>query len=152
MYAILQYWCYAIDIYLMHMVNWSCDRPIRSCVSTEQRLQAQISQRCRSTCKYACDNYGQMVKIVNKFWTNATFSRTDKRGTLSTFNLFTKFIYWLVVYCYTSHSKIFHWYGDITISCDELKISGICLVLIAYGQEGILTIPQVTQALCIVSL
>lgn len=117
MYAILQYWCYAIDIYLMHMVNWSCDRPIRSCVSTEQRLQAQISQRCRSTCKYACDNYGQMVKIVNKFWTNATFSRTDKRGTLSTFNLFTKFIYWLVVYCYTSHSKIFHWYGDITISC-----------------------------------
>lgn len=39
------------------------------------------------TSKYACDIYGQMVEIVNKFWTNATFSRYDKRGTLNTCNL-----------------------------------------------------------------
>jgi hypothetical protein len=36
---------------------------------------------------------------------------------------------WLIIYCFTSHSRIFHLYGDVTIDGEGLQNSGLCSAL-----------------------
>ena len=133
MYAILQSWCCAIDIYLVHMVNWSRTKVAGSNIT---KMQIQVN----------------ILVIFMVKWSKLLISSEQMqhfqdmtKGVHQVLVICISINYWLVVYCYTSHSKIFHWYRDITISCEELKISGICSVLITYEQGGILTIPQVAQ-------
>jgi hypothetical protein len=51
---------------------------------------------------------------------------------------------WLIgpIYCLTSHSKIFHWYGDVTIAGEGLQNLGICSALRAFEHEGIFIVPH----------
>jgi hypothetical protein len=50
---------------------------------------------------------------------------------------------WLIIYSFTSHFKrIFHLYGDVTITGDGLQNLGRCLTLRAFEQGGIFIIPH----------
>jgi hypothetical protein len=41
-----------------------------------------------------------------------------------------------------THSRIFHLYGDITITGERLQNLGVCLVLRAFEQGGIFIVPH----------
>jgi hypothetical protein len=45
---------------------------------------------------------------------------------------------WLIICCFTSRSRIFHLYGDITIAGEGLQNLGLCSALRAFEQGGIL--------------
>jgi hypothetical protein len=49
---------------------------------------------------------------------------------------------WLIIYCFTSHSRIFHLFGDLTITGEGLQNLGLCLALRAFEQEGIFIVPH----------
>jgi hypothetical protein len=44
---------------------------------------------------------------------------------------------WLVVYGFTSRSRIFHLYGDVTIAGEGPQNLGLCSALRAFEQGGI---------------
>jgi hypothetical protein len=48
----------------------------------------------------------------------------------------------LIIYCFTSRSRIFHLYGDITIAREELQHLGLCLALRVFEQGGIFIVPH----------
>jgi hypothetical protein len=43
----------------------------------------------------------------------------------------------LIIYCFTSRSRIFHSYGDVNITSERLQNLGLCSALRAYEQGGI---------------
>jgi hypothetical protein len=45
---------------------------------------------------------------------------------------------WLIIYCFTSHSRIFLSYKDVNIDSKGLQNFGLCLALRAFEQGGIL--------------
>jgi hypothetical protein len=49
---------------------------------------------------------------------------------------------WLVIYDFTSRSRIFHLYGDVTIAGDGLQNLGLCSALRAIEQGGIFIVPH----------
>jgi hypothetical protein len=47
--------------------------------------------------------------------------------------------FWLIFYCWfvwRPRSRIFHWYGEVTIVCEAPKKIGLYLAHRALGQEG----------------
>jgi hypothetical protein len=48
----------------------------------------------------------------------------------------------LFIYCFTSCSRIFHLYGDVTITGEELQILGVCSALVAFEQGEILIVTR----------
>jgi hypothetical protein len=52
------------------------------------------------------------------------------------------FIDWLIVYCFTSRSRIFHLYGDVTIAGEGMQNLGLCSALRAFEQGGIFIVPH----------
>jgi hypothetical protein len=46
-----------------------------------------------------------------------------------------RYIDWLIIYGITSHSRIFHLYGDVTIACNWLQNLGLCSALRAFEQS-----------------
>jgi hypothetical protein len=53
-----------------------------------------------------------------------------------------KEMYYLIIYCFKSRSRIFHFYGEFTIAGEELQNSGLCSALRAFEQGGILIAPH----------
>jgi hypothetical protein len=51
-------------------------------------------------------------------------------------------INWLIIYCFTSRSRIFHWYGDVTIAGEGLQKLGLCSALRVFEQGGIFIVPH----------
>jgi hypothetical protein len=51
----------------------------------------------------------------------------------------------LVVYCFTSRSRIFHLYGDVTITGEGLQNLGLCSALRALEQGGIFIVPHLLR-------
>jgi hypothetical protein len=51
-------------------------------------------------------------------------------------------INWLIICCFTSHSRIFHLYGDVTITGEGLQNLGLCSLLSAFEQGGIFIVPH----------
>jgi hypothetical protein len=51
-------------------------------------------------------------------------------------------IYHLMIYCFTSRSRIFHLYGDVTNAAEGLQNLGLCFALWAFEQGGIVVVPQ----------
>jgi hypothetical protein len=51
-------------------------------------------------------------------------------------------INWLIIYGFTSHSRIFHLYGDVTIAGEGLLNWGLCSALRAFEQGGIFIVPH----------
>jgi hypothetical protein len=49
---------------------------------------------------------------------------------------------WLIIYCFTSRSRIFHLYGDVTIIGEALQNLGLWSTLRALEQGGIFIVPQ----------
>jgi hypothetical protein len=49
---------------------------------------------------------------------------------------------WLVIYSFTSRSRIFHLNGDITIACEGLQNLGLYSALRAFEQGGIFIVPH----------
>ena len=49
---------------------------------------------------------------------------------------------WLIIYCFTSRSRIFHLYGDVTITGEGLQNLGLCSALRAFEQGGIFIVPH----------
>jgi hypothetical protein len=49
---------------------------------------------------------------------------------------------WLIVYGFTSRSRIFHLYGDITIAGEGLQNLGLWSALRAFEKGGILIVPH----------
>jgi hypothetical protein len=56
--------------------------------------------------------------------------------------LYTVLDEWLIVYCFTSRSRIFHLYGDVTITGEGQQNLGPCLELKAFEQGGIFIVPH----------
>jgi hypothetical protein len=52
---------------------------------------------------------------------------------------------WLVVYCFTSRSRIFHLYGDVNITGEGLQNLGLCSALRAFEQGGIFIVPHLLR-------
>jgi hypothetical protein len=48
----------------------------------------------------------------------------------------------MIIYCFTSRSIIFHWYGDVTITGEGLQNLGLCSALRAFEQEVIFIMPH----------
>jgi hypothetical protein len=48
---------------------------------------------------------------------------------------------WLIVYGFTSRSRIFHLYGDVTIAGEGLQNLGLCSALRAPEQRGVFIVP-----------
>jgi hypothetical protein len=49
---------------------------------------------------------------------------------------------WLIIYGFTSCSRIFHLYGDFTIAGEGLQNLGLCSALKAFEQGGIFIVPH----------
>jgi hypothetical protein len=49
---------------------------------------------------------------------------------------------WLIIYGFTSRSRIFHLYGDVTIAGEGLQNFGLCSALRAFEQGGIFIVPH----------
>ena len=49
---------------------------------------------------------------------------------------------WLIIYGFTSRSRIFHLYGDVTSVGEGLKNFGLCSALRAFKQGGIFIVPH----------
>jgi hypothetical protein len=49
---------------------------------------------------------------------------------------------WLIIYSFTSRTRIFHLYGDVTIAGEGLQNLGLCLALKALEQGGIFIVPH----------
>jgi hypothetical protein len=48
----------------------------------------------------------------------------------------------LIIYGFMSRSRIFHSYGDVTITGEELQNLGLCSALRAFEQGGIFIVPH----------
>jgi hypothetical protein len=48
----------------------------------------------------------------------------------------------LIIYGFTSRSRIFHLYGDVTITGEGLQNLGLCSALRAFEQRGIYIVPH----------
>jgi hypothetical protein len=48
----------------------------------------------------------------------------------------------LIIYGFTSLSRIFHLYGDVTITGEGLQNLGLCLALRTFEQGGIFIVPH----------
>ena len=48
----------------------------------------------------------------------------------------------LIIYCFTSRPRIFHLYGDVTITGEGLQNLGLCSALRAFKQGGIFIVPH----------
>jgi hypothetical protein len=48
----------------------------------------------------------------------------------------------LIIYCFTSHLRIFHLYGDVIIIGKGLQNLGLCSALRAFEQGGIFIVPH----------
>jgi hypothetical protein len=69
-----------------------------------------------------------------KFWMNC--------AQYAKWSPFVELFDWLIIYCFTSRSRIFHLYGDVTIAGKGLQNLGLCLVLRAFQQGGIFIVPH----------
>jgi hypothetical protein len=49
---------------------------------------------------------------------------------------------WLIIYGFTSRSRIFHLYGDVTIAGEGLQNLGLCSALMAFEQGRIFIVPH----------
>jgi hypothetical protein len=49
---------------------------------------------------------------------------------------------WSIIVCFTSHSRIFHLYGHVTITGEGLQNLGLSLALSAFEQGGIFIVPH----------
>jgi hypothetical protein len=49
---------------------------------------------------------------------------------------------WLIVYGFTSRSRNFHLYGDVTTAGEGLQNLGLCSALRAFEQGGIFIVPH----------
>jgi hypothetical protein len=49
---------------------------------------------------------------------------------------------WLIDYCFMSNSRIFHLYGDVTITGERLQNLDLCLAPRAFEQGGIFILPH----------
>jgi hypothetical protein len=56
--------------------------------------------------------------------------------------MYWKYSDWLIMYRFTSHSRIFHLYGDVTIAGEGLQNLGLCSALRAFEQRGIFIVPH----------
>jgi hypothetical protein len=56
--------------------------------------------------------------------------------------LYFPLIDWLIIYGFTSRSRIFHLYGDVTIAGEGLQNLGLCSALRAFEQGGIFIVPH----------
>jgi hypothetical protein len=48
----------------------------------------------------------------------------------------------LIIYCFTSRSRIFHLYGDVTIAGEGRQNSGLCSALLPFEQGRIFIVPH----------
>jgi hypothetical protein len=48
----------------------------------------------------------------------------------------------LIIYGFTSRSRIFHLYGDVSITDEGQQNLGLCAALKAFEQGGIFIVPQ----------
>jgi hypothetical protein len=48
----------------------------------------------------------------------------------------------LIIYGFMSRSRIFHFYGDVTIAGEGLQNLGLCSALRAFEQGGIFIVPH----------
>jgi hypothetical protein len=55
---------------------------------------------------------------------------------------YLRMIDWLIIYGFTSHSRIFHLYGDFTIAGEGLQNLALCSALWAFEQGGIFIVPH----------
>jgi hypothetical protein len=49
---------------------------------------------------------------------------------------------WLIIYCFASRTRIFHLYGDVTITGEGLQNLGLYSALRAFKQGGIFVVPH----------
>jgi hypothetical protein len=52
---------------------------------------------------------------------------------------------YLNIYGFTSHSRIFHLYGDVTFAGEGLQNLGLCSALRAFGQREIFIVPHLLR-------
>jgi hypothetical protein len=77
------------------------------------------------------------------YWKSSRSPLIHLRYSCSLFHgLIDWLIDWLIIYGFTSRSRIFHLYGDITITGERLKNLGPCSAPRAFEQGGIFIVPR----------
>jgi hypothetical protein len=84
-----------------------------------------------------CKLFFSVIKIVNPNFTIKIYLH-ENTGTIP---LILKSD-WLIIYGFTSRSRIFHLYGDVTIASEGLQNLGLCSALRAFEQGGIFIVPH----------
>jgi hypothetical protein len=82
-------------------------------------------------------------QVCKKQWTSVyLFYATYKMIGLDQLCAKDWLIDWLIIYSFTSRSRIFDLYGNVTIAGEGLQNLGICSALRAFEQGGIFIVPH----------
>jgi hypothetical protein len=73
---------------------------------------------------------------------NSKVSSSIRTNLLSVIMQMIDYYYWLIIYCFTSRSRIFHLYGDVTNTGERLQNLGLYSALRAFEQGGIFIVPH----------
>ena len=64
---------------------------------------------------------------------------------VESFTVYYRLIKCQIICGFTSRSRMFHWYGDVTIAGEGLQILGLCSALRAFEQGEIFIVPHLLQ-------
>jgi hypothetical protein len=81
-----------------------------------------------------------LVLLILLFYVNPFFVLNKGRGIYHV-HIFRR-SGWLVIYCFTSHSRMFHLHGDVTITGERLQNLGLCSAIRAFEQGKIFIVPH----------
>jgi hypothetical protein len=102
----------------------------------------KISSELNCTACHSCHKVWKMsFMVITKHMCSSARTQT---GFLQ-FILWLIEIEWLIIYSFTSHSRLFHLYGDVTITGEGLQNLGLCSALREFEQGGISIVPQLLR-------
>jgi hypothetical protein len=104
--------------YTLH--SWSTNRLTAGV--TGQQLELRPSR-----------DHGIYSQTILRLRLKKKFLCTQLNATISQ----VRMIDWLIIYGFTSRSRIFHLYGDVTITCEGLQNLGLCSALGSFEQGRI---------------
>jgi hypothetical protein len=131
------YW----NIYMMNCMTIHCichGLQVWRTLGFSNVLYSQCLQPVSSFCHRTCKTKGNTIRIGMSSLKNCS------KFYIYWFIWYTILspIDWLIIYCFTSRSRVFHLYGDVAITFEGLQNLGLCLALRAFEQGGIFIVPR----------
>jgi hypothetical protein len=87
----------------------------------------------------------EMTVLIFKFigdWNDVAYLQTIFCLQIANIGSISNELDWLIIYGFTSRSRIFHLYGDVTIAGEGLQNLGLCSAHRAFELGGIFIVPH----------